>query len=149
MATPPTIPDRKRRSAINHSDVRHYIFDRTVADNPLELDLQFSDDEIGHAMEFAAMRYNGIPPFVHVVNAARLPFADAFLVGTAYHLYLGLLQKLQRNDLDYSAGNAQVDINKRRIEHCKEWVKIFGTEFEERAKAIKISINLHNAFRGY
>lgn len=145
----PVIPPVSKRSTIDHGDVRAYIFDRTLADNPLELDLQFSDDEIGHAMRFAAMRYNDMPPHVNVVDPAKLPFASTFLDGVAYFLYLGLLQKLQRNDMDYSAGNAEVDINKRRIEHIKAWVTFFKDEFERQAKEIKVTINIHDAFMAY
>lgn len=150
MANPvPVIPPEGKRSVIDVSHVRHYIYDRTVSDNPLELDLQFSDEEIGYAMQFAAMRYNEIPPYVQTVDPAALPFAATFLAGICYHLCLGLLFKLQRNDLDYSAGNVTVDINKRRIEHLKQWLKMFGDEFEQRAKEIKMTINLHAAFASY
>jgi hypothetical protein len=137
------------KSKIDVEDVRHFIFDRTVADNTLDLDLTFSDEEIGAAARFAAMGYNETTPYVDTVRPDSLPFGMCFLNGIAYYLYLGQLQKLTRNDIDYSAGNVTVDLNKRRIEHIKAILPIFKDEFDLKCKQQKAHINIEAGYRCY
>ena len=45
----------QNHSKLTIEDVRHFIMDRTVADNPLLLDLAYSDDEIAQAIRFACL----------------------------------------------------------------------------------------------
>lgn len=141
------LPSFNKRGVIEVEDIRMFLADRTAEDNPLELDLSFSDDEIQYACRFSAMKFNEHPPFVMWVDPAALPFGNCFLNGVAYFLYLGKLQKLQRNDIDYTAGNMTVEINKRRIEHLKEWVGEFKEEFEKTTANIKHTINMEDAYR--
>lgn len=142
----PTVPDRRRYGLIDVEDVRHFLWDRTVEDNPLELDLTFSDDEIGHAVRFTVMKYNETPPFVDMIFEERLPRTSCLLNGIAYHLYLAELIQLSRQDFDYSSGNMAIDLRKRRIEHLTTFVKLFKEEFETMVKQIKMSINIEAAY---
>jgi len=97
-------------------------------------------------MRFAAMRYNAIPPHVIHVHPDHLPFGETMLNGVAYYLYLGKLQQLMRNDVDYSAGNMSIDINKRRIEFLSKMAPSLKEAFEKQAKEEKVTINLNNGF---
>lgn len=145
--TVPT-PNPGSETANTHEMVRHFIWDRTIMDNPLELDLEFSDQEIGHARNFAAMMFNSIPPFVVDVTPKSVPhrWEYPFLTATVFHLFLAKLMSLQRKDLDYSAGNMTVDINKRRIEYLTKWAQVFKEEAETKIKMIKVTANLESAY---
>ena len=134
--------------ALTHEATRHFIWDRTLEDNPLELDLEFSDPEIGQARQFAAQMINATPPFSVQVMANQVPtnWEYAFQLATVYHLLLAKLMSLQRKDLDYSAGNMTVDINKRRIEYLDKWVKVFREDAMMRIKELKVTANLESAY---
>lgn len=144
-----SVPLVNLKSKIDTEDVRMFMLDRTVADNTLDMDLTFSDEEIGVATRFAAMGYNETTPYVHTVSPDSLPYGMCFLNGIAYYLYLGLLQKLMRNDIDYSAGNVTVDLNKRRIEHLMKIMPMFKQEFEQKSTQQKAAININNGYRRY
>jgi hypothetical protein len=144
----PVIP-AQRRNHIDIQDVRDFIFDRTIDDNPTELDLLFSDEEIQRAMRQAAMKYNETAPYVETVDSAYLPYGFTFLNGVAYCLYLSKLQVESRQDVEYQAGNMTIDVFRRKIEHLQNFVKLFKTEFETMAKERKLSININSAFRSF
>jgi hypothetical protein len=145
----PQIPPPNKYGKIDVEDVRFFLFDRTLDDNPLALDLTFSDEEITTAMRFAAMRYNETTPYVETVNAAYLPAGMLFLNGIAYGLYLSKLQQISRQDITYQSGNMTIDAVKPQIEHLTSFVKIFKEEFERMAKERKLTINIHAAFRAF
>ena len=131
---------------ISLDHVRHFLMDRSAADNSLDLDLFYSDDEIKFAMSFAAMSFNEMTPYSITVNAAKLPFGMCFLYGISYHLYLSKLQKLMRNDLDYTAAGTAVDIDKRRIKYMQDALPVFKQEFDRLTKDQKLNRNLQNAY---
>ena len=60
-------------SKLTTEDIRHFLLDRDVEDNDLELDVAFSDEEIRDAMKRAARAYNSIPPFVCTAVSNALP----------------------------------------------------------------------------
>jgi len=128
--------------------IRHFIWDRTLEDNPLEMDLAFSDPEIGHARQFCAMMFNAIPPFTVQTTPDVIPpnWQYSFIIGTVYHLFLAKLMSLQRKDLDYTAGNMTVDINKRRIDYLTKWSQFFKVEAETKIKEQKVLANLNAAY---
>jgi hypothetical protein len=145
---PPSVPARRQPqgTTISMEDIRQFTFDRGATDNPLDLDLSFTDKDLQFAMRFTAMRYNAISPKVIHVHPDRLPFGETMLNGVAYYLYIGKLQQLMRNDVDYSAGNMTIDINKRRIEFLSKLAPSFKEAFEKQARDEKVTINLHNGF---
>jgi hypothetical protein len=149
MQTTPQIPQPGHYGVIDVQDVRDFIFDRTLEDNQVGLDLAFSDDEITKAMRFAAMRYNETTPYVDTVNAAYLKHGMLFLNGIAYGLYLSKLQQLSRQDITYQAGSMTIDAIKPQLDHLTAFVKIFKDEFERLAKERKLWINTANAFGSY
>lgn len=145
----PVVPPLGKRGVINYEDVRHFIFDRRALDNPLLLDLEFSDEEISFAQRFAAMTYNDLQPQVEFVDPGALPggTGSIFLYGIIYHLQLAKMLQLQRNDVTYEAGNMTVDINKSRIASLKESAKYFRDEFMRMAADRKRTINIMSGFR--
>lgn len=145
---PPAIPNRRRPmgDTLCIDDVRHFMFDRSANDNPLDLDLAFTDEDIQYAFRFTAMRYNAIQPQVIRVHPDHLPFAETMMSGVAYYLYNGKLLQLIRNDVDYSAGNMTIDINKRRIETLSKLAPMYKEQFEKQAKEEKVALNLNHGF---
>lgn len=144
--TTPVIPPLGKRTTIDFQDVRHFIFDRTAADNPMLLDLEFTDTDISYAMRFAAMNYNEMEPKVELVDSSALPFGTVFLYGIVYHLHLGELERRRRNNVEYTAGDMSVDINKRRIDSLMESMKFFHDEFLRLASDRKRTINIEGAY---
>ena len=145
----PFIPPIGKRSFIDFQDVRDFIFDRQALDNPLLMDLEFSDDEISSAQRRAAMYYNEMQPQVEIVQPASLPFGMIFLYGIIYFLQMGKLQQLARNNVEYTAGNMEVDINKKRIEFLTESVKMFRDEFNRLALDRKTTINIQQGYASF
>lgn len=131
--------------------VRTFLYDRTAEDNPLELDLQWSDEELVAAMKLAALRLHGLPPQVWRIRVDCIPepLENSFLLMTCAQLMLSLMLKLQRGDFDYSAGGMQVDRDKRRIEYLAKWSEALKTEALTEAKQLKIAENLNQAYGHY
>jgi hypothetical protein len=128
-------------------DVRNFIWDRSAADNQIELDLAFSDDEIRDAMKRAAREYNSVPPFVTEADPAGLPAdTNLFLDATAFQLYISRISRMQRNDIDYSAGGVSVELEKKQIAYMKEMIPFHRDRFLEATKAQKVFRNLRRAF---
>jgi Trm5-related predicted tRNA methylase len=130
------------------ADIRHFLWDRTLADNPMEMDLDFSDEEINYARKHASEMINAIPPYVYFIRADGVAphLQYGYKLAIIYHLLLSKLMQLQRKDIDYSAGNMTVDINKRRIEYLLKWVPFFKQEAEMIVKQQKVIINLDDAY---
>ena len=147
--SPRQIPAPGHHGQVDVQDVRDFIFDRTLDDNQIALDLVFSDEEITNAMRFAAMRYNETTPYVDTINPAYVPYGMMFLNGIAYGLYLSKLQSLSRQDLTYQAGNMTIDAIKPQIGHLQNYVKLFKEDFERMVKERKLSINISNCFRAF
>ncbi len=131
-------------------DVRHYILDRSVKDNEIEMDLFFSDEEIAKAMHHAARDYNSIPPLVNQVNANQLcDSTNMFFDGIAKHLYIMQVSKLQRNEIEYNAGGVTSNLYGARIKSFTGMIQFHGESFAQAVKDHKIAINIRNAFRCY
>ena len=143
MATP-LAPNH---AGITVEDIRHIIFDRSPADNQIDMDLSWTDPEIMQAMRFCAMSYNAITPYVDRRLATTLPNEMTFIHGTIYHLYLSRHAQLIRSDLDYTAGNMTADRVKRFIAHLEKGMEMHKAEFDARAKERKLFINLNAAYR--
>lgn len=127
---------------LNISHIRHFITDRTAADNDLDLDLRFSDDEISKAFFFAALTFNGEPPYIAKVKPEKLPVEIWMIYCVCYHAYLAMLQRFEANDIDYSADGVTVDLQKRRIEHLRKNSVLFRDMALEGIRLHKKSINI-------
>jgi len=135
---------------ITPDDVRMYIFDRTVEDNDLLLDLNFSEKDIQDAMVRAAREYASIPPYTSCVNPACLPsHTNMFLDATVAQLYISEMSKLMRNDIDYNSGNVTTNLVAKRIIHLKDMYKFHNERFKEAAKNWKLTENVNQGFFHY
>lgn len=136
-------------SGITAELVRHFIYDRSLEDNPIKMDLEWSDDEISKAMYFCALSYNAIPPYINSVVPTALPADILFYYGIVYHLYLSRIAQLTRRDLDYTAGNMTVDLVKRQLAHLEKWSAYYRGEFQTLTQAKKTLENLESCYRCY
>ena len=132
---------------INEEDVRMFVLDRSAADNDLDGDLSFSPEEIAEAMDRAAREYNSIPPLLSNVQGNRLTKqTNVFLDAIAQQLYIASVARLMRNDIDYTAGGVQTNLEAKRISHYEKLIEFHGKRFKEVAQNIKIAQNISNAF---
>ena len=144
------VPFKGITGSLDTEDIRHFIWDRTVNDNPIELDLVFSDAEIGNAFRYAAFQYNSIPPYISTIRGPgdvtdnRLTYP--VMLAVIYHLFLAKASQLSRQDIDYSAGNMSVDFTKRRIEYLTKWAKAFKDESMQGMQAYKLMVNINSGF---
>lgn len=131
--------------AVTVDKVRFWISDRNPEDNPMLLDLEFTDEEIVQGMEHAAREYNSIPPVSWRVDARHLPDdTNLFYEAVAEIMYRHLLHRLMRNQYQYQAGNVQVDDVGQKIKGLQELIKMVGG-WRQTAQSIK----LKNDTRGY
>lgn len=130
-------------------DIRLAIIDKDATNNPVAMDLDFSDEEILAAMERCALAYNEIPPYVHRVGkATQIPHAEFFIHGTIHQLYLSDVARRSRNRITYQAGNMTVDPEEHRIKFMLEALAMHRNAFEERAKIFKVERNTRQAYGG-
>lgn len=135
---------------ITLSAMRFWIMDRTPADNPLEGDLMFTDEEITAAMVHAAREYNSLPPFIHRVDPRCLDDStNLFFEATAEMLYKMKLHSLKRNAFEYSGGNVKVDADNLQIKFLDELVKDLQTgptSWRNTAMQLKLKIDTTNYY---
>jgi hypothetical protein len=138
---------------ITLASMRFWIMDRSPADNPLEGDLMFTDEEIAQAMGHAAREYNSVPPYVHRVDASCLDDStNIFYEATAECLYKMLLHKLKRNAFEYKGGNVSVDEDNLKIKLLDGLVKDLQTgptAWRATAQALKLKIDTSNYYRTF
>lgn len=148
---PATVPETGTGRTLLVEDIRHFIWDRTAEDNPLELDLSFSDPEIGHAWRHTALLYNSLKPRVNTLNGSVIPstLEYPFMLGVVGHLFLAKARVLAERNIDYSAGNMSVSIDAKRLEYYMkqgaEWLK----EAKAELTAYKEGINILGGFACY
>jgi hypothetical protein len=124
-----------------------YIFDRTIEDNDLLLDLNFSEEEISNAMVRAAREYASIPPYTSRVCPSCLPnTTNMFLDAIVAQLYMSEMNKLMRNDIDYTSGNVTTNLVAKRIKHLADLAKLYTERFRTSAKEWKIAENVSAGF---
>jgi hypothetical protein len=134
-------------ACITSEDVRMYVFDRNIEDNPLLLDLNFSEEEIANGMVRAAREWASIPPYTSTVSPACLPAdTNMFLDAIVAQLYMSEMNKLMRNDIDYTSGNVTTNLVAKRIKHLADMVKFYQERFKIAAKEWKISENVSAGF---
>lgn len=134
---------------ITEADVRSYIKDKVDTDNPLSAgELRYSTEEITNAMRTSAREYNSLPPIgVSTVDPTCLPGdTNVFLDGITAALLRTTLINEAANDIAVQAGNVNVQVGSVQIAHLKTLIPMFDERFKQAASAIKISINLSNAF---
>lgn len=127
-------------------DIRHFIFDRSVEDNSIELDLAFSDEEIQNAFRYMCMSFNSITPYCMSIGPDAIPNTMWAIHGTCYHLLLSKYHKESRNDMSYNADGVTVEVQKTLIQHLLNQIKLHKNEFDTMAKHEKLNKNINDAF---
>lgn len=129
--------------------IREEVQDRTPADNSIDCDLFFSDEEILHAMDRAAAKYNAMAPLgVDVVDGRKLPAnTDVFLDAVLASLYKSATQKLARNIMTWQTGNSTVELEKTRMELFSSLQKQSEAAWKEAGKERKAEINRQLVWR--
>lgn len=123
--------------------IRAELQDQTPGDNSIDCDLFFSDEQILHAMDRCAAKYNGMAPLdVDVVHPEHLPAnTDVFMNGVLYYLYSSAINKLSRNVMTWQTGNTTVDLEGTRIKLFSSLKDYYEKEFIQSAKDRKMEIN--------
>lgn len=123
--------------------VREELQDRTPADNTIDCDYAFTDEEILHAMERAAASYNRIPPVgVEWVSPKCLPDNDnVFLDAVLSHLYKAQINRLSRNLMTWKTGDTTVEFEKTRMGAYQALRSELEQSWREAAKGRKMEIN--------
>jgi hypothetical protein len=123
--------------------IRQELQDRTPADNSIDCDLFFTDEDILHAMDRAAAKYNALAPVgIDRQNAKRLPAnTSVFLDAVLSCLYSSAIHKLSRNLMTWQTGDATVDLEKTRLEVFTALKKETEQAWKEAAKDRKMEIN--------
>lgn len=127
---------------VTEQEIRLFLLDRSIEDNPVDLDLSFSSEEIQQAEKNAVRHFNMMLPH-SIMAEGQIPSVLIHLFGTAYYLYLTKILNLCRNDVDYQAGGMTVDITKRKLANYQGVAAQMRGEFESSAKQLKVSINTH------
>lgn len=123
--------------------VREELQDRTPADNTIDCDLFFSDEDILHAMDRAAARYNALAPIgIDVQHPGSLPAnTSVFLDAVLASLYNAAIHKLARNLMTWQTGDSTVELEKSRMEAFSLLKKETEAAWKEAAKERKMEIN--------
>ncbi len=94
--------------------------------------------------------FNDVPPvFIRTTPDCMDDSTNLFLHAVITELYVMELSKLTRNDIEYTAGDAVVAIDRPRIEHLKTLIKYHGDIFRDTASSYKQTINFHRGYRHY
>jgi hypothetical protein len=84
------------------------------------------------------------------VSPACLPAdTNMFLDAIVAQLYMSEMNKLMRNDIDYTSGNVTTNLVAKRIKHLADMVKFYQERFRVAAKEWKISENVSSGFFHY
>lgn len=123
--------------------VRNEMQDRTPADNTIDCDLAFTDEEIIHAMKRAASAYNSLAPInVDYVTYNCLPAETTiFLDAVMTYLYKAHIHRLARNQLQWQTGDTTVEFEKTRMQNYMQLMAMLEKEWKEAAKERKMEIN--------
>ena len=139
--------DRPQLNQTLVDDIRHFIFDRDLSDNVVDMDLLFSEPEIRNAMRHAAMSYNARPPTSIQINVnSTLPQHIWVHFGTSYHLLLAELFRLSKNDITYKAGGVTANLVKTRITNFRAIMDSAKKDFHQIVDDHKRGINIDDGY---
>lgn len=128
---------------ITIAKVREEMQDRTPADNSIDCDLAFTDEEIMHAMERAAATYNSLAPIgIGSVSAKALPDSLPFLMDAVVcQLLKSAIHKLSRNIMTWQTGDTTVELEKTRMQNYQTIRQELEQMWKNDAKEYKMEIN--------
>lgn len=130
---------------LSPEEVREFIGDK-VENNHLLDGVEFSNTRIDLAMQVAIDRFNMIPP-IGATNIYMFPSKLILLYGTLAALFDGQAALLARNHFSYQDGGISVPVEERMALY-RELAVSYSQLFETSAKAIKIQMNIDEAWGG-
>lgn len=129
-------------------DVRMFLMDRALDDNPIDLVEEFfTDEDIAAACQRCVSKFNEMPPYnMRITNPNQVPYRSYLIAGICWQVLLAKINQLARRDLDYDAGGMSVDLIGKRIKHFTTLAATCRQEFMDGAQAEKVARNYANAF---
>ncbi len=127
---------------LTEHEVRTALLDLEVRENQLDLDLQFSAEEIAEATKRMCRRYNSTAPYVDTLEPARVPLTFQFAVdGVIAELLVAEVSKLARNEISYSTGDVSVNLVGDRRKAMLDLYGLYRANFEKGMMDRKRTIN--------
>lgn len=128
-------------------DVRGFLVDRCPADNRLLLSVQFTDDQILDAMQFAVDDWNSTPPRVASFTAATFPWRYQWVLATAAQLLRSAALQQVRNNATYQSGTVTVNDSDKGRDFAA-FANQLRQEWREWMTAKKREININLGWGG-
>lgn len=128
-------------------DVRAVLVDTRPEDNDLLEGLDFSDTQISMAMRLAVTAINDLGSrALQVESASKIPFAEWTILAVQEQLYKMRLNQLERNAIQYQAGNTSFDEDNIRIKYLRSALAQIGQEWRRTAILLKHRANMSNVY---
>lgn len=115
--------------------------------NVLLDNVQFSDDELNNAIQFAAEWYNSITPISNV----RPDRINNFVLYTGVVSFLCQSEQVKqlRNDMDLQDGDVAPIGKDKKHQFYGQLAQVAAQRFEERAQKVKIQLNMQSCYGGF
>lgn len=122
------------------------IFLRDKAENNILLDgVQFTQDDVNQAIEFAVDGFNTITP-ISSYTASNMPSRYILLLGTAKYLMQSEAFIQIRNQATFQDGDIQsVGVSDKMTAYL-QLVQSIKAEYDELSRSLKTQLNLENAY---
>jgi len=129
--------------------VRDFLRDQCVVDGLAE-PLVYSEEEILIAMKRGCAAFNDVPPiFIKFQVADMSDDTNIFLDAVVTQLYKMEHARLTRQDIEYTAGETVVAVDRTRIGHLETLIKYHEAAFRQAANDYKRYVNFQQGFRRY
>jgi hypothetical protein len=132
---------------ISIDDVREEMLDREADDHLVLAKLAFEDTDIEYAMKACARTFNSFQPYVGNATWDNLPLnSSVFFDGIAWALFRRWHRNVSMNDLDYSAGGLEANVQASLLKNLEGLREESWDKFEKRSMELKIHMNLADAY---
>lgn len=130
------------------AEIRLHLRDSHASENALLQNVQFTDAEILHAIEYPVLYWNeSQPPISMNFNTSTYPFRFQWLEGTVAWLYRVAAHWYRRNQLAYQAGGVTInDLNK--ADEYQKMSDVLWERYTSWVKMKKMQYNAESCFQG-
>jgi hypothetical protein len=134
-------------TSVTLDDVRMFMIDNVPSDNFLLDAVEFTDEQINKAMNFATDRYNSTPPLLTPLSIERMPHF-VLVQGTTAILLRMRAMNYARNRLDYNQKDGAAVQDKNKMQEYLLLSKELMAEFDRSVRELKYAANLNGAYGG-
>jgi hypothetical protein len=135
---------------VSLDSVRHFMLDRSEADNFLLDDVEFGEDTLAEAMVFVVDTYNSMLPHVDTYSVECFPFRAEAIKGVAAYCLRAMAINLTRNVAESRAeGGTTLDDKRGKAQAYLAVAQRLQDEAEISFKAIKVSKNVESSYRSF